>query len=50
MKSLFNLFINDLGVLVRGTDFIACRPKDHAIKPILGKNFQDIKTMFLKNK
>ena len=50
MNSLFNKSTNVLGILVRGTDFIACRPKDHAIQPSPKRIFQDIKRMSLKNK
>ena len=50
MNSLFNNSNNVLGVLVRGTDFIACRPKAHAIQPSPERFFKDIKRMLIKNK
>lgn len=49
MKYLLNNSNNTLGVLVRGTDYIACRPKYHARQPSTETMFKDIKRMLKKN-
>ena len=49
-KKLFEGLYNVLGVLMRGTDYIAMRPKDHSIPPKIGTLIEDIKDMDKKNK
>ena len=48
-KILFQDSNNVLGVLVRGTDYIAIKPKDHAIQPRLSTIIHNIKNMNKKN-
>ena len=47
---LFNNSINILGILIRGTDYIAKMPHGHAIQPSPKMVFKDIKKMDNKNK
>ena len=49
MKSLFKGNKNVLGILMRGTDFIAARPKNHPIPPKIENVMQDIRKMNNKN-
>lgn len=49
-KSLFYNSGNILGVLVRGTDYIAKKPSGHSIQPTPKMIFEDIKKMDQKNK
>ena len=49
-KILFNDSNNVLGILIRGTDYIALKPKDHAIQPSCEMVFNDIQEMDIKNK
>ena len=44
-KFLFNNLINVLGILIRGTDYIAKKPRGHAIQPNPEMVFKDIKNM-----
>ena len=44
-KKLFNNSNNILGVLARGTDYIALRPKSHPIPPTVDDIFLDIETL-----
>lgn len=50
MKKLFKNSNNILGVLARGTDYIASKPKNHYIPPKIKFVFRDIKEMNIKNK
>ena len=47
---LFNNSINILGVLIRGTDYIAKKPSGHAVQPTPAMVFKDIKKFDNKNK
>ena len=47
---LFNNSINVLGILIRGTDYIAKKPHGHQIQPNPKTVFKDIKKMDKKNK
>ena len=49
-KKLFNNSNNILGVLVRGTDYISIRPKDHPIQPNPEIVVKDVKKMDKYNK
>jgi hypothetical protein len=49
-KLLFNDSINILGILIRGTDYIAKKPSHHAIQPSPEMVFEDIQKMDKKNK
>ena len=49
MKNLFKNSNNILGVLVRGTDYITCKPKKHPVQPKIETMLKDIKEMFEKN-
>ena len=49
-KKLFKGLNNILGVLMRGTDYISMRPKNHCIPPKLETMIEDIKDMDKKNK
>ena len=49
MKKLFKNSNNILGVLIRGTDYIASKPKNHFIPPKIKIVFKDIKEMNKKN-
>jgi hypothetical protein len=49
MKSIFKGNKNVLGILMRGTDFIAARPKNHPIPPKIENVMQDIRKMDNKN-
>ena len=42
-KKLFNLSNNILGILVRGTDYLFLKPKEHPIQPELDLIYKDIK-------
>ena len=48
-KYLFKNSNNILGVLVRGTDYITAKPKNHAIQPNITTIFKDIKNFHNKN-
>ena len=50
IKKLFNNSKNILGILMRGTDFISIRPKNHCIPPTPELVFNDIKKMNKTNK
>ena len=50
MKKLFKNSNNILGVLIRGTDYIASKPKNHYIPPKIKLLFKDIKEMNKKYK
>ena len=47
---LFNNSINVLGILIRGTDYIAKKPHKHQIQPNPKTVFKDIEKMDKKNK
>lgn len=49
-KKLFKGLSNILGVLMRGTDYISMRPKNHCIPPKLEIMIEDIRDMDKKNK
>lgn len=49
-KKLFNNINNVLGILIRGTDYIARRPKYHPIQPSPQMVIKDVKEMDKKNK
>ena len=49
-KNLFHNSINILGILIRGTDYIAIKPHNHAIQPTPEMVFKDIKIEDNKNK
>ena len=49
-RNLFKGSNNVLGVLIRGTDYIARRPKGHPKQPTCEMVFIDIKEMDMKNK
>lgn len=49
MLSLFKGNKNVLGILMRGTDFITTRPKNHPIPPTIEVAMQDIREMDNKN-
>ena len=49
MLSLFKGNKNILGILMRGTDFITSRPKNHPIPPTIEVVMQDIREMDNKN-
>ena len=48
-NKLFNLSNNILGIMTRGTDYIALKPKAHPIQPKLNVVFRDIKKLDLEN-
>ena len=48
-QKLFNNNNNILGVLIRGTDYIAKKPKHHPIPPNVETMINDVKTMDKKN-
>ena len=48
-EKLYNGLYNVLGVLMRGTDYIAMRPKNHCIPPTIEILIEDIKDMDKKN-
>lgn len=48
-QKLFNNNNNILGVLIRGTDYIAKKPKNHPIPPNVETMINDVKTMDKKN-
>ena len=48
-KKLFKGLNNILGVLMRGTDYLAMKPKNHCIPPKIEIMIQDIKDMDRKN-
>lgn len=50
MKEKFKNSKNILGVLLRGTDYTASKPKNHCIPPKTEIVFRDIKEMNKKNK
>lgn len=50
IKQLFNNTNNILGILVRGTDYISLKPKDHPIQPSPRMVIRDIKEIDKKNK
>ena len=50
MKNLFINSSNILGILMRGTDYIANKPKYHCIPPKIEIVFRDIKEMDSKYK
>ena len=49
MKKKFKNSDNILGVLLRGTDYIASKPKNHCIPPKITIVFRDIKEINKKN-
>ena len=50
MKIFFKGSNNVLGILARGTDYIACKPRGHPIPPSLEMLIHDIKSMNSKYK
>ena len=50
MKNMFNDSNNVLGVKIRGTDYIAVKPKGHSIPPKVEEVIKDVKKMDKKNK
>lgn len=50
MKKLFNGSKNVLGVKMRGTDYIAAKPRDHPIPPKVEVVIIDVKKLYYKNK
>lgn len=49
-KNLFGNSNNILGILIRGTDYIAMKPKNHSIPPTSSMVIKDLKEFYLKNK
>ena len=45
MNSLFNNKKNILGVLARGTDYVAMKPSGHPIQPNISDIIKDVKSM-----
>ena len=50
MEKLFKKSKNILGVKLRGTDYLAKRPKDHPIQPKVEQVISDVKSMDNRNK
>ena len=48
-KTLFKKSKNILGIKMRGTDYVAVKPRGHAIPPNLNTTINDVKNLDMKN-